>query len=445
MQLIGRLFLVGSLIVGLVGCTSMKKHDVTEGDNGKMTVSAKLIDNTKPPTGDNKPPVMSAIDADDLATVKALIDGGIDIEQEWRANGGWMYRPLSYAARTTPVTTSNRIAIVEALLSAGADTNGRSPLVAAQSVEIISRLIAAGSDPDLGCEKCGFYINNVPPLVLRASEGAIEAVRILLDAGADIDGGKDASGTALYSVVRAATFNKSVTEAQAVELIKFLIESGADIEARNRGGDTALYAAFHFSGLSRPGEKEVITEPIRVLMQEGADPVAKDKSGRNPLMIAASNGPARRPPRMAYQVFFSGGGDVALYDYDHSGKTPLFYAVDHYSATTLLNQGAIDTARLFILRGADVNHADNEGLTPLMKATMMACTPPGGLSPRPAPYCAKPTTPCPKRKPYLDMIYALIRDGADKSLRRLDGKTAYDLSHVAGKHCNDIRPILKNN
>ena len=71
------------------------------------------------------------------------------------------------------------------------------------------------------------------PLVYAARSGSIDAARVLLDAGADVNQVTRYG----WSPLLAATQNRNY------QLGKFLIEHGADVNIANKGGWTPLYLA----------------------------------------------------------------------------------------------------------------------------------------------------------------------------------------------------------
>src|SRR5690606_15091026 len=107
-------------------------------------------------------------------------------------------------------------------------------------------------------------------LVYAARSGAIEAARVLLDAGADVN------QTTRYgwSPLLAATQN------QNYQLGKFLIERGADVNLANKGGWTPLYLATdnrNIEGGDYPTRTPDMDhlEFIKFLLDHGADPNAR--------------------------------------------------------------------------------------------------------------------------------------------------------------------------
>jgi ankyrin len=108
------------------------------------------------------------------------------------------------------------------------------------------------------------------PLVYAARAGSIDAARVLLDAGADVNQVTRYGWSALL----AATQNRNY------QLAKFLIERGADVNLANKGGWTPLYLATDNRNLEggdyptrRPDVDDL--EFIKLLLDEGADPNAR--------------------------------------------------------------------------------------------------------------------------------------------------------------------------
>ena len=140
--------------------------------------------------------------------------------------------------------------------------------------------------------------------------------------------------------------------------------------------------------LEAAGDKDV--KRVRQLLYEGSDPHILDKHGNTPLHFATRGGfwsaDAAAAVRVA-RLLINAGANV-----DHSnqfGKTPLFYAESTDIARLLIDEGAdvnhsnnsgesalfyaawtgsVDLVRLFIDKGANVHHSDDIGDTPLTYA-----------------------------------------------------------------------------
>jgi ankyrin repeat protein len=99
--------------------------------------------------------------------------------------------------------------------------------------------------------------------------GSLEAARLLLDNGADIQAATADSFLQIHplgcAVASPDVPNPSDSEAVVVSLVDFLLERGADVNARRRDGMTALHSAAYRGHL----------RVIRRLLEAGADVQAR--------------------------------------------------------------------------------------------------------------------------------------------------------------------------
>jgi ankyrin repeat protein len=108
------------------------------------------------------------------------------------------------------------------------------------------------------------------PLVYAARSGAIDAARVLLEAGADVNQVTRYG----WSPLLAATQNRNY------QMGKFLIEHGADVNLANKGGWTPLYLATDNRNLeggdypTRTPDMDGLAY-IKLLLDAGADPDAR--------------------------------------------------------------------------------------------------------------------------------------------------------------------------
>ena len=153
---------------------------------------------------------------------------------------------LDSAART------NNIEAAKLLIGAGADVdarinNGPTPLMNALGHDdMVKFLIDAKAEVNFK----SFY-TDITPLMEAAARDKANEVKMLLDAGADVNTKAYDGGTAL---IRACYMGKTDT-------IKFLIDAGADASAAYNDGQTALMVAI--------GNKNTVA--IKLLKQAGAN------------------------------------------------------------------------------------------------------------------------------------------------------------------------------
>lgn len=200
-------------------------------------------------------PLMLATQLSDISTMKALVAAGASLELTQNET------PLLIAIGR------NDIEAVSFLLSAGADVNkgdacnGRPLHHAALRPQIMQLLLAAGAEVDA--------VNgggNTPLLVCAGADvkGVESSVRLLIDAGADVNHNCNKSG-------RTALFWAAGCRA-VPGLIQMLLEAGADPNLNGCDGFSALHLAARFSN----------AEGVRLLLAAGADPAAQDNQGKYP-------------------------------------------------------------------------------------------------------------------------------------------------------------------
>lgn len=120
--------------------------------------------------------------------------------------------------------------------------------------------------------------------------GSIDASRLLLDRGADVNAVTTDSFLQIHplgcAVATPDVPNPSQEESAVLQLVDLLLERGADVNARRRDGMTALHSAAHRGHL----------EVIRRLLESGADPniraydEAGGHAGQSPAETALAQG-----------------------------------------------------------------------------------------------------------------------------------------------------------
>jgi ankyrin repeat protein len=160
-------------------------------------------------------------------------------------------------------------AVADVLLEADPEL-GILEAAAAGRAERVRELLAA--DPESISERTpeGFTT-----LGLAAFLGGPEAVRVLLEHGADAD--DDADNPFGVRPVHAAS------AAHDHETMRLLLEAGADPNQRQRGGFVPLHEAAHSDDV----------EMARMLLDHGADPALAADDGRDARKVAADDGSTR--------------------------------------------------------------------------------------------------------------------------------------------------------
>ena len=216
---------------------------------------------------------------------------------------------------------------VQRLLSDGVEVDARQPDGATalhwatyrEDLDTVDLLLRAGADVD-AVNRLG-----ARPLWLAAHNGDPALIARLLDAGADPNRALPEGETPVMTAARSGT-------AQGVRL---LVEAGAEVNARETSREqTALMWAV------AQGQHDVVP----VLLEAGADIEARSKV-RPRLMYAAATNSA---------VYEQGVIE------NLGGFTPLLFAARH---------GHMESARLLLAAGANVDNPAANGASPLVVAT----------------------------------------------------------------------------
>ena len=293
--------------------------------------------------GDGETALMVASRTGNADAVRLLVESGaqVDAAESFRGQTALMLAAVE-----------NHPSVVRTLLAAGANPNTRTR-------EYSFQKLTGGAGGIIHDRPQG----GVTALILAARQGARGAGELLVDAGAAIDASEPQYG---FTAMQTAIFNGHYPFA------KMLLEKGAD------ANDGSLYIAVemrnlaHYTNRPNPPDSEdgvSHMDVVTLLLAKGADP----------------NLPYTKtvPPRQA-----QGNINVA------PGSTPLYRAVR-----------AIDLAavRLLVDAGANPSQAITDGSTPLMAAAGLGA-PRGG---------DEEVTEAGDRNDPVDVMKALVEKGAD--------------------------------
>ncbi|XP_060806925.1 protein fem-1 homolog A isoform X2 [Amyelois transitella] len=190
----------------------------------------------------------------------------------------------------------------------GRTRDGCAPLFVAckrGNVELVEYLVHV-CDADL--EQRGVYevpddhsVHTVTPLWCAAVAGRLEVLKVLADAGADVNAGSDSGSTPVRSacfmthldvvrllVQRGADIHRPnhnggtclINSVQSARLCSFLLEHGAALDAQDMQLKTALHYAI----------QEHRVETARLLLQHGANPRLRSRAGDDALRTACLKG-----------------------------------------------------------------------------------------------------------------------------------------------------------
>jgi TonB family protein len=236
---------------------------------------------------------------------------------------------LFQAARSGDLVTLNQE------LSQGADVNAENLLgetaliyaVEACKSEAVQELIKAGAKTDF-MTKLGYS-----PLIIAASNGCTEIVRILLDAKVDVN--REDSKQRYNALLKAVEFNH-------IDIVELLLSRGTPVNYHNTYGITPLMAA------AQKGHRAI----VELLLSRKAEVNAKTLIDYTPLLYALEF----NQPEIVVMLLDAGANAK---DADNYNKSALMSAA---------GMGNADLVQLLIEKGADVNAKTDKGETALAVA-----------------------------------------------------------------------------
>src|SRR5271157_4036587 len=168
-------------------------------------------------------------------------------------------------------------------------------------------------------------VRHTTPLMYAAALGSLDAVKLLVEAGAGVNTANDFGATPLMWC------------AGDVAKVRYLLSKGADVRARSKVGRTPLAIAAAYDGSA---------EIARLMIEKGADVKAVDESRASVLAIAASVNNLE-----VARLLVAKGADVNTTDKE--GYTPLGNAVS-------AGNRSAELTRLLLDHGAKVNVASGD-------------------------------------------------------------------------------------
>jgi ankyrin repeat protein len=183
------------------------------------------------------------------------------------------------------------------------------------------------------------------PLHQVASYGEIELADMLLDFRADIESRNDEGKTPLH--LSCERYPRNTGSPMA----RFLLERGANVDARDEDYTTPLLLAMDRNNKSY--------EVAQILLEHGAEPNVKTNGGKTPLHLLSEGGYLSMEDyaldfAWLSRVLLEHGANVNAQDNNHA--TPLHLAIERVSFAV---------ARILLERGAEPNVENNKGKTPL--------------------------------------------------------------------------------
>ena len=305
--------------------------------------------------GDGETPLMLAARSGNLESVKLLIEAGADVNAAETFRG---QTALMLAA------VENHADVVQALIAAGARVN-------ASTVAYTFQTLTGGAGGIIHDRPQG----GLTPLILAARQGSWESAARLLDAGADANVMEPQYG---FTALQTAIFNGHYAFARQ------LIDTGAD------PNDGSLYIVMEMRNLAtysnRPNPPDIEhgvshMDVAKLLLEKGANPNAAytktvpPRQAQGNINVAPGSTPLYRAVRAvdlaAVQLLVDAGANPSQPIKD--GSTPLMAAAglgaprggDEEVTEAGDRNDPVEVMKALIDKGADVNVANDAGMTPL--------------------------------------------------------------------------------
>ena len=302
------------------------------------------------------PLMFAAAKNPDPEVARALINAGSNVNYK---------DPDGFTALMCAAAHNENPEVVSVLIRAKADVdhmgeNATGALFASvfnKNAQIMKTLLRAGADPNIYSEK-----EDCTPLYYAAMFGTSEKIKILTDAGANVNFRTKDGATPLYIAVAVDYQNSDMTDVMFQS--EMLNDTDTDCSSARAGTNSAEKAA--------------------ALIQAGANANDKDIYGVTALMGAAR---FNKSPDVI-NVLIQAGADVNGKDMD--GSTALMIAAGFNSA---------EIVAALIKAGADVNDKNLDGVTALMRAA--------------------------KRSKDPEVLLVLLRNGAKADAKNAFGKDAF--------------------
>ncbi|HEX6992785.1 MAG TPA: ankyrin repeat domain-containing protein [Gammaproteobacteria bacterium] len=247
-----------------------------EGCLACIPVLAELGADLNATTPDGISAIVSALINGHYDVAGALIEAGTDVNLVDETGRSALYAAIDFSTmpasnRPAPYVLQNELSaldVAEMLLERGADVNVR-----LTSMPPYRAKLDRGNDMMLNA--------GTTPLLRAAKAGDVPAIKLLLAHGADPaltnrDGIDPLMAAAGLGTAEQDTTGRYKTEEQAIESIRLLIEAGLDVNATDRRGRTAAH------GAALQGYNDV----LRFLASVGARLDVEDRNGHTPLDTA---------------------------------------------------------------------------------------------------------------------------------------------------------------
>jgi uncharacterized protein len=327
----------------------------TNGDAAMIEMLLKAGANPNTTKEEGETVLMTAARTGKIDAVKALLDHGakVNVTEDWR----WQ-TPLMWSA------AEGHPEVVQLLIDRGADVNARSAVFDYRDLKA-----KAGSVP-MNFPRGGFTA-----LLFAARQGNMEAAKVLLNAGANVNQGDPDNTSPLIVAIINLHY----------DLAGYLMDHGADINAADAKGRTPLYAAVDMRNMditTRPTpkipDKLDSLDIIKMLLAKGANPNAPLKSMLPPrgvldggdFTMSAGATPFLRAARSddvtVMRMLLEKGADPKLETKAKDNALMLAAGISWRDGKTRGTEpDAVQAIQICLDHGLDVNAANSKGETAL--------------------------------------------------------------------------------
>ena len=250
-----------------------------------------------------------AVTRGETQTVRELIDAGVPLDKLPAERSKKVTRDTLLQEAGWLTAASRHAETLKVLMEASASKNDQKDkdlalLGAAYSGDVDSAraLITYGANPNAdlskeeGAEESGgmtlIYSGAGSALISSAASGNPEMVREILRYHPDLEARDGEGKTAIFS---AGNPKYGESDEGRADCVRLLAQAGADVNARETNGNTALHETF-------------LTDVIEELLKLGADVNARNKNGETPLFTTYDD--------EALPILISHGADVTLRNND---------------------------------------------------------------------------------------------------------------------------------
>ena len=186
----------------------------------------------------------------------------------------------------------------------------------------------------------------------RKEKDTLGVVKLLLDAGADINALDNMNSTPLHFAVRFCP----------ADVVETLIKHGAEVNTCNKRGETPLHFAVERSLANEAEEKEALSV-IKLLLDSSAKTHFHNYRGKTPLHMAAR----RTGKPSILEVLPKGRVNTNARDGD--GQTPLHFAIEGGVLWgKITEKKALSVLKLLLDSNSDIDARNKDGRTPLHSA-----------------------------------------------------------------------------